>query len=59
MVKKKVEPISIDENGNMIINLAATQGSDDWIRAARLQNDGKEEEFKAMIDRPMYTDEEE
>ena len=61
MVKKlkKVEPISFDEDGNMIINLSAYEGSDDWIRAGRLKQEGKIEEFNQMMNNPMYAEDEE
>jgi hypothetical protein len=59
VTKKKVVPITRDKEGNMIISLAATQGSDDWIRAGRLKAAGKIKEYNEMMNEQMYVDEEE
>lgn len=50
---KKVEAIEYDENGNPTFNLGASAANDDWIRAARLQKQGKLEELKKMEETPM------
>ena len=54
MAKKKVEPITYDKEGNMIINLSATEGGDDWLRAGRLLEQGRIEEYNEMMNAPMY-----
>jgi hypothetical protein len=38
----------IDENGEIVINLAADSENDDWIRSARLLKQGKKVESKPM-----------
>jgi hypothetical protein len=59
MTKKKVQLITRDKEGNLIIDLAATQGSDDWMRAGRLKAAGKIDEYNEMMNEPMYEEEEE
>ena len=51
----KVEPIEYDSKGNIkCFNLGASAANDDWIRAARLKREGKEEEFKKMDETGMF-----
>jgi hypothetical protein len=52
---KRVEFEIKDKSGRVIgFNLAASEASDDWIRAGRLLNEGKLSELEAMDARPMY-----
>ena len=51
-----IVPINVIEfvNGEPVINLAPDAANDDWIRAARLKEQGKEEELKKLENTPMY-----
>lgn len=51
---EEVPPVEKDENGNIIINLAANAANADWIRAARKIKEGKNEEVKEMEYKKMY-----
>ena len=42
------------ENGKFTFHLGANAASDDWIRAARLRKEGKEEELQAMEAEATY-----
>ena len=59
MALKKVEPITYDKEGNMIINLAAYEGSEDWIRAGRMLEQCKINEYNRMMNTPLYVEDEE
>jgi hypothetical protein len=49
-----VNTISTDENGNNLrINIASTAANDDWIRAARLLKEGKQEEYDKLSNTSM------
>ena len=56
---KKVERITVDKEGNTIINLVANLADDDWIRAGRLLAQGKVEEYHRMQNTPLYVEDEE
>ena len=40
-------------DGKLQINLSATASNDDWIRAARLLKEGKQEEFDKLDNEQM------
>ena len=42
-MRKKVELFEKDKDGNITINVAATEASDNWLRAARLLREGNPE----------------
>ena len=56
--RKKIKPITTDEDGNKVFNLAADAANDDWIRAARLQRkaDAGDEEAQKKLDKLKNTD---
>ena len=56
---EEVPPVEKDEDGNIIINLAADAANADWIRAARKLKEGKEEEVKEMEKKKMYREKKE
>ena len=47
MVWKKCEPISYDEDGNLVLDFSADAANADWIRAARLQKRADDGDDKA------------
>jgi len=51
---EEVPPVEKDEDGNIIINLAAEAANADWIRAARKLKEGKEDEVREMEKKKMY-----
>ena len=53
MKLKKVKAIEVI-NGEPVINLAADAANDDWIRAARLKREGREEELRKMENTEMH-----
>ena len=61
-MKKKVELFEEDEDGNVTINIAATEASDDWLRARRLLREGTPEalaEYERMNKAETFTEDEE
>ena len=55
-----ITPIEIDrdDRGNPVIqiNLGANAASDDWLRAARLKEEGRQKEFEAMEANKCYVE---
>ncbi len=58
MAGKEREPITVDEDGVPTFDLASDEGNDDWLRTARLLNEGKQEEADELFD-TVSVDEEE
>jgi hypothetical protein len=38
MTQKKIEPVYIDEDGTLVVNVCCDEANSDWIRSARLAN---------------------
>jgi hypothetical protein len=58
MAMKPIDPIEVDEEGNVVFNLSADAANADWIRAARLVEKGKTEELEELSTTPVYRYEE-
>ena len=52
--KRKVKTIEKNKKGEIVFNLASTAANDDWIRAARLEKQGKFKELDKMMKQKMY-----
>ena len=54
MPYKKIEPIEIDEDGDVVINLNTDYDSLDWLKIKRLEKRAAEGDKKAQEDLDKY-----
>ncbi|MCF8012412.1 MAG: hypothetical protein K9L56_14160 [Clostridiales bacterium] len=56
---EKIPVKEVTEDGRVIINLGADRANADWLQAVRLLENGEENEYKKMSNKPMYREKKE